>query len=66
MTTVHTLTRAEYGATRRHDYAGTVRTREPDTVKVWHEIYPEWDGKHWAMLPTQRGGIELTPINIRN
>ncbi|BCK59452.1 hypothetical protein [Nocardia wallacei] len=64
--TTQTLTRADYNTKRRHDYAGTITTREPETVQVWREVYPDWDGKHWAMFGTQRGGVALAPINIRN
>lgn len=61
-----TLTRADYNTKQRHDYAGTITTREADTVQAWREIYPDWYGKHWAMFGTPHGGVTLAPVNIRN
>ncbi|QIS23686.1 hypothetical protein [Nocardia terpenica] len=64
--TVRTLTPADYNTKRRHDYAGTITTRPPETVQVQREVYADGDGKHRAMFASQRGGVELAPINIRD
>lgn len=62
---VKTITRDEYARSKRHEYAGTARTLEPETRGRFAAGSPDWDGKHWAMWMTDRG-TTLGPVNVRN
>lgn len=62
--TTRTLTRAEYDAKARGGYAGHI-DREDEAANIWRQIYPDWDGKRWAM-GTDTEGPYFDPINVRD
>ncbi|WP_331765168.1 hypothetical protein [Nocardia sp. NBC_01388] len=62
--TTRTLTRAEYEAKARQGYAGRI-DRQDEAANIWRQIYPDWDGKRWAIGDDAEGHY-LDPINIRD
>ncbi|WP_331765083.1 hypothetical protein [Nocardia sp. NBC_01388] len=62
--TTRTLTRDEYDTKARKGYAGWME-REDQAANIWRELYPDWDGKRWA-IGSDPAGTYFDPINIRD
>lgn len=63
MAHVRTIDADTYTRQTRHGYAGTVDTLQPETVAIFSEHAPDWEGIHWVMW-CGPNGTTLSPANL--
>ncbi|MEU6559409.1 hypothetical protein [Nocardia nova] len=65
VSTVVSLTRAEYEPLERRGTAGTVPALDDAAVTdPWRAAHNGWRGRYWAFLGDETGVLRLHPVNV--